>query len=403
MNVSSLRTISNNIDILPKKVILLRLDLNVPLDIDGNITEYDRILKSLPTIKLLAEAGAKVVIISHLGRPKGEFNSKLTLFPIYQALQEKLTYNVHFVEDSIGNVVKDKVKSIAFGEVLLLENVRFYTEEENNDNDFAMSLSELADIYVSDAFATSHRAHASTEGVAKYLSSYAGLLMEEELKNLNSIVTNPQKPFVALIGGAKVSSKIDLIYSLLDTVDTILIGGGMAATFAKAKGIDVGTSLVEDDKLLIASEIISKAQLSGVDLLLPEDCVVANTFSEDAESRVISYNSIPKDHMVLDIGPITIESFNKVIKEATSFIWNGPVGVFEWEKFANGSLAIAKCVAFQTKNHGLQSIIGGGDSVALLNKAGVYKDLTYVSTAGGAFLEFVEGKNLPGVKCLLEN
>lgn len=386
-----------DIDVNGKRV-LVRCDFNVPQDEEGNITDDRRIIAALPTIKYLMEHNAKVILCSHLGRPKGEFNMKYSLKPIAKRLSELLGKKVHMADDVIGDSAKCLVASLREGDVMLLENVRFHKEEETNDMAFSKALAELADVYVNDAFGTAHRAHASTEGVAKYLPAVCGYLIQKEINVMGKALNNPVRPFVAILGGKKVSDKINVITNLIDKVDELLIGGGMAYTFFKAKGYEIGKSICEDDKVELAKELMEKAAHKGVKLLLPIDNVVATEFSNDAESKVVASNEIPADWEGVDIGPETVKLYGDALKNAKTVIWNGPMGVFEFDKFAVGTNEIAKILG------GLDAItiIGGGDSAAAIEKGGFADKMTHISTGGGASLEFLEGKELPGIACLLD-
>ena len=386
-----------DIDVNGKRV-LVRCDFNVPQDEEGNITDDRRIIAALPTIKYLMEHNAKVILCSHLGRPKGEFNMKYSLKPIAKRLRELLGKKVHMADDVIGDSAKCLVASLREGDVMLLENVRFHKEEEANDMAFSKALAELADVYVNDAFGTAHRAHASTQGVAKYLPAVCGYLIQKEINVMGKALNNPVRPFVAILGGKKVSDKINVITNLIDKVDELLIGGGMAYTFFKAKGYEIGKSICEDDKVELAKELMEKAAHKGVKLLLPIDNVVATEFSNDAESKVVASNEIPADWEGVDIGPETVKLYGDALKNAKTVIWNGPMGVFEFDKFAVGTNEIAKILG------GLDAItiIGGGDSAAAIEKGGFADKMTHISTGGGASLEFLEGKELPGIACLLD-
>ena len=384
---------------LSGKRALVRVDFNVPLDDQGNITDDTRIRAALPTIQDLIKKGAKVILASHFGRPKG-VDDKLRLTPVAKRLSELLGQEVIKCDDCIGDEVASKVAGMQNGQVLLLENVRFYPEEEKNNPEFAQKLAANADLYVNDAFGTAHRAHASTEGVTHYLSpSVAGYLIEKELQYLQSAIENPQRPLAAIIGGSKVSSKIGVIETLLDKCDKLLLGGGMIFTFYKARGLNVGKSLVEEDKLELAKSLEAKAKERGVDLLLPTDVVVADKFAADANAQTVSVDNIPADGMGLDIGPDSVKTFQAALAECKSVIWNGPMGVFEFDKFAVGTEAIARTLADLTKQ-GVTSIIGGGDSVAAVEKVGVAEQMSHISTGGGASLELLEGKELPGIAAL---
>lgn len=387
-----------DVDVRGKRV-LVRVDFNVPVDKAGNITDDSRIRGALPTIRYLLDHGATVILASHFGRPKGGPEDKYRLTGVGKRLQELLGRPVTKLDDCVGPAVKEAIAQAREKDpasVILLENVRFYPGEEKNDPAFARQLAELADLYVNDAFGTAHRAHASTAGVAQYLPAVAGFLMEKELQALGEILGNPKRPFLALIGGAKVSDKIGVLENLVEKVDTLIIGGGMANTFLLAQGLAVGKSLVEPDRVDQARAILERASIRGISLLLPEDVVVANAFSAEAEHKVVSAREIPVDWMVVDIGPAARESFGRAIGQARTIFWNGPLGVFELEPFAAGTMAMAKAVA----NSGAVTVIGGGDSIAAVEKAGVADQITHISTGGGAALEFLEGKELPGVAAL---
>ncbi|MFB2894292.1 phosphoglycerate kinase [Aerosakkonemataceae cyanobacterium BLCC-F50] len=386
---------------LSGKRVLVRADFNVPVDDAGNITDDTRIRAALPTIQYLTDNGAKVILSSHFGRPKG-VDDKLRLTPVAQRLSEVLGKEVKKPSDCIGEEVESAVAAMQNGDVLLLENVRFYKEEEKNDPEFAEKLAANADLYVNDAFGTAHRAHASTEGVTKYLSpSVAGFLIEKELKYLQSAIEEPQRPLAAIIGGSKVSSKIGVIEKLLEKCDKLFIGGGMVFTFYKARGLNVGKSLVEEDKLELAKSLEEKAKEKGVQLLLPVDVVVADKFAADADSQTVSIENIPDGWMGLDIGPESVKLFQDALADCKTVIWNGPMGVFEFDKFAVGTEAIARTLAELTPN-GTTTIIGGGDSVAAVEKVGLADQMSHISTGGGASLELLEGKELPGIVALDE-
>lgn len=393
-SVSSLK----EADLKGKKV-FVRADLNVPLDDSFKITDDTRIRAAVPTIKYLMSNGARVILSSHLGRPKG-VTPKYSLKPLVPRLSEVLGVEVKIAGDCIGPEVEKLVAELPEGGVLLLENVRFYKEEEKNDPEFAKKLASLADLYVNDAFGTAHRAHASTEGVTKFLKpAVAGFLMQKELDYLVGAVSNPKKPFAAIVGGSKVSSKIGVIESLLEKVNILILGGGMIFTFYKAQGLKVGSSLVEEDKLDLATSLLEKAKSKGVSLLLPSDVVIADKFAADANSKTVPANSIPDGWMGLDIGPDSIKSFSETLDTTQTVIWNGPMGVFEFEKFAAGTEAIAKKLA-ELSGKGVTTIIGGGDSVAAVEKVGLADKMSHISTGGGASLELLEGKPLPGVLAL---
>ena len=384
---------------LSGKRALVRVDFNVPLDDQGNITDDTRIRAAIPTIQDLMQKQAKVILSSHFGRPKG-VDDKLRLTPVAKRLSELLGQQVIKCDDCIGAEVTSKVAAMQNGQVLMLENVRFHKEEEQNEPEFAKQLASNADVYVNDAFGTAHRAHASTEGVTHYLSpSVAGYLIEKELQYLQSAIENPQRPLVAIIGGSKVSSKIGVIETLLEKCDKLLLGGGMIFTFYKARGMGVGKSLVEEDKLELAKTLEAKAKERGVALLLPTDLVVADKFAPDANSQIVSADNIPADSMGLDIGPESVKLFQDALADCKTVIWNGPMGVFEFEQFAHGTEAIARTLAELTKK-GAATIIGGGDSVAAVEKVGVADQMSHISTGGGASLELLEGKELPGIAAL---
>lgn len=379
------------------KRVLVRCDFNVPLDGD-KITDETRIIGALPTIKYLIKNNAKVILCSHLGRPKGEFNMKYSLKPVAKRLSELLGQDVVMAEDVIGDSAKAAVAAMKDGDVVLLENVRFHKEEEKNDPEFAKALASLADIYVNDAFGTAHRAHASTAGVADYLPAVCGYLIKKEIEFMGGALENPARPFVAILGGAKVSDKIGVIENLIDKVDALIIGGGMAYTFLKAKGYKIGDSICEDDKLDLAKDLMKKAKEKGVNFLLPVGSIVADKFANDAERKYVPSDAMPDGWMGMDIGGITIEKFTSVIETAKTIIWNGPMGVFEFENFANGTRAIAEAVA----KADAVTIIGGGDSVAAVKQMGYADKMSHISTGGGASLEFLEGKVLPGIACLMD-
>ena len=386
---------------LEGKKVLVRVDFNVPLNESGQITDDTRIRAAIPTIKYLINNSAKVILAAHFGRPKGKVNEKMRLTPVAARLSDILEKKVNLTESCIGEEALDKSNSLNNGDVLLLENVRFYEEEEKNDLDFAKNLASHADMYVNDAFGAAHRAHASTQGVTKFLEpSVAGFLLEKELKYLQGAIDAPKRPLAAIVGGSKVSSKIGVLDSLLDKCDKIIIGGGMIFTFYKARGLDVGKSLVEEDKLELARNLEAKAKTKGVELLLPSDVILANEFSPTAESKVSQIDSISGDWMGLDIGPQSIKVFQNALAECKTIIWNGPMGVFEFDKFAEGTNAIATTLADLSSFSEVCTIIGGGDSVAAVEKAGLAEKMSHISTGGGASLELLEGKTLPGVAAL---
>lgn len=386
-----------DLDVAGKRV-LVRVDFNVPVDKNGQVSDDTRIRAALPTINYLLEQKAKVILASHLGRPKGKIDDKYKMDPVARRLSELLGFLVKKVDDCIGELPQTAISGMHDGDVVILENVRFHPEEEKNNEDFARKLSELADIYVNDAFGTAHRAHASTEGVAKFLPAVAGFLMESELAMLGKLLSAPERPFVAIMGGAKVSDKIEVIANLLNKVDSLIIGGGMANTFLNAIGCDTGKSLLEADKVELARDLIEEAKSKEIDFLLPVDVVIAPEASPDAERKTVPVSRIPDDWMALDIGPESVELFVEAIKSAKTLVWNGPMGVFEIEPFAKGTEAVANALAVIDAT----TVIGGGDSVAAVKKAGVADKMTHISTGGGASLEFLEGKQLPGVVALLD-
>ena len=385
-----------DIDLKGKKV-LMRCDFNVPLDENLNITDKTRIMAALPTIQYVLDQGAKLILCSHLGRPKGEVKKEFSLAPVAKELSVQLGREVKLADDIIGDSAKALTANMKEGDVVLLENVRYDAREEANDEEFSKELASLAEVYVNDAFGTAHRAHASTEGVSKFLPSACGFLIEKELEQLGDSLNNPVRPFVAILGGKKVSDKIGVINSLLDKVDTLIIGGAMAYTFFRAQGYSTGKSLVEEDKIDLAKELLAKAEAKGVKLLLPVDTKCGKEFSEDTETLVVKSNEIPDDWEGFDIGPESIELYKSVLAEAKTVLWNGPVGVFELKPFAIGTNAIAEYLAELTD---CKTIIGGGDSAAAVTKAGLADKMTHISTGGGASLEFIEGKVLPGIECI---
>lgn len=386
-----------DIEVKGKKV-LVRVDFNVPIDENGTITDDRRIREAMPTINYLREHQAKVILMSHLGKPKGKFNMKYSLKPVADKLAEKLNAGVQLAKDVIGDDVLAMADSLKDGDVMLLENVRFYEEEEKNDAEFAKKIAALGELYVNDAFGTAHRAHATTAGVADYLPSAIGFLIKKELDIMGKALTVPEKPFVAILGGAKVSDKIGVIDNLLDKVDTLLIGGGMAFTFFKAMGYEIGKSILEADKVELAGEILKKAESKGVKLLLPVDIVVAPEFKNDVPYSTVDVQSMPADQMGLDVGEKTQAIFSEIIKNAQTIVWNGPMGVFEMPNFAKGTLALAQAMA----ECGGTTIIGGGDSAAAVEQLGYADKMTHISTGGGASLEFLEGKVLPGIDVIDE-
>ncbi len=396
MNYLNKKTIED-IDVSGKKV-LVRCDFNVPFDENGNITDHKRIDESLKTIKYLLAHNAKVILCSHLGRPKGEFNMKFSLAPVGKYLSEVLGQDVKMATDVIGPSAKSIAETLKNGEVELIENVRFHKEEQKNDPEFAKELASLAEIYVNDAFGTAHRAHASTAGVANYLPAVCGYLIQKEISVMGEALSNPKRPFVAILGGAKVSDKIGVISNLLEKVDTLIIGGGMAYTFMNALGYSIGTSICENDKVNLAKDMMAKAKEKDVKFLIPVDNKVGLEYDPNTEAKVVDSDKIPDGWMGLDIGPKTAKLFSEALKGAGTVVWNGPMGVSEWDNFAFGTIEIAKAVA----NSGAISIIGGGDSAAAVEKLGFADKMTHISTGGGASLEFLEGKVLPGIDCLLD-
>ncbi len=393
MNKKTIR----DIDLKGKKV-FVRCDFNVPMNEEREITDNTRIVAALPTIKYLLEQKCKIILASHLGRPKGEVKPEYSLAPVAKELSRLLNKEVIMAKDVIGPDATEKAKNLKEGEILLLENVRFHREETDNDPEFSKKLAEMAEIFVNDAFGTAHRAHSSTTGIASYLPAVSGFLIEKELKFLGDALNNPERPFVAILGGAKVSDKIGVIDSLLEKVDTLIIGGGMAYTFFKAQGYEVGKSLCELDKLELAKELMEKAKTKGVKLMLPVDTKIGKEFKEDTESKTVKYTEIPADWEGFDIGKETIKMFTEELKKAKTVVWNGPLGLFEFPQFAIGTNAIAKVLS----EIDATTIIGGGDSAAAVEKAGLADKMTHISTGGGASLEFLEGKKLPGIEALLD-
>lgn len=396
MNKKTIR----DIDVAGKRV-LVRVDFNVPLNAERQITDDTRIKAALPTLTYLLDHGAALILMSHLGRPNGQVVDKLRLTPIAQRLSELLGHPVQTASDSIGPEVEDQASVLQPGQVLLLENLRFHKEEEKNNPEFARQLAGLGDLYVNDAFGTAHRAHASTEGVTKNLPGVAGFLMEKELNFLGSALENPQRPLVAIIGGAKVSDKIAVLERLISLSDSILIGGGMANTFLKAQGYEIGDSLFEESKLDVARNLIAQAQQKGSRFLLPSDVAIADRFAADADHKIVASSAVPQGWRILDIGPAAIEEFRQVLAEARTIVWNGTLGVAEFPEFAKGTDAIIDILAERTKA-GVLTIIGGGDSAAAVEQAGAATKMTHVSTGGGASLEFLEGRTLPGVAALAD-
>lgn len=385
-----------DIDVQDKRV-LVRVDFNVPLDESGHVTDDTRIRGALPTIEYLIQNGARVILCSHLGRPKGQRNPKYSLRPVAARLGDLLGKPVRFAEDCIGPEVQQAASALQPGDVLLLENVRFHPEEEKNDPEFARQLAAVADVYVNDAFGAAHRAHASTEGVARYLPAVAGFLIEAEIKALGALL-EPEHPFVAIIGGAKISDKLVVLQRLLEKVDSLAIGGGMANTFLRALGYRTGKSLVQEDMIPAAEDLITRAREQDKELLLPIDVVVGNFFMADADKKVVAVDEIPDDWLVLDIGPLTVKRYAEAVKNARMVFWNGPMGVAEWPQFALGTEGMARALAESEAF----TVVGGGDSVAALEKTGLAGEIDHISTGGGASLEFLEGKELPGIACLLD-
>lgn len=393
MNKKSIRDVE-----LAGKRVFCRVDFNVPMQ-DGVITDDTRIRAAVPTIRFMMEAGAKVILASHFGRPKGQVVEEMRLTPVAAHLSSLLGKDVRKLEDCQGDDVEAAVERMESGDVILLENVRFHAGEEKNDPELAKSFAALADLFVNDAFGTAHRAHASTAGIAEYIPAVAGLLMEKEIRFMGGALSNPERPFTAIVGGAKVKDKIAVIENLLTKVDHLIIGGGMANTFLKAQGYGIGASLCEDDKLDLARTLMDQAKERGVQLLMPVDVVVADRFAADAEKQVVAIDAIPEGWMALDIGPKTVDQYHGVIVQSKTVVWNGPMGVFEMDAFAGGTIGVAKAMAACSGT----TIIGGGDSVAAVEKAGVAEQMTHISTGGGASLEFMEGKELPGVAVLADN
>ena len=386
-----------DIDVAGKRA-LVRVDFNVPLDADLKVTDDTRIVGVLDTVNYLCGKGARVILVSHLGRPKGGYEEKFSMKPASARLAELLGRPVLQASDVIGEDARQKAAAMKDGDVLVLENVRFHPEEEKNDPGFAKQLASFADVFVNDAFGTAHRAHASTEGVAKCLPAVCGFLIKKEIQFMGTALSNPTRPFVAILGGAKVSDKIGVIEHLMEICDSIIIGGGMTYTFIRAKGFSVGASLCEEDKIGLAAELMKKAAARGVEFLLPEDTVVANAFKNDAESKTVNTESIPDGWLGLDIGPKAVADFEKVIAGAKTIVWNGPMGVFEMPSFATGTKEIARALS----ESGAITIVGGGDSVAAVEQLGFADKISHISTGGGASLEFLEGKTLPGIAALLD-
>lgn len=395
MNVKTI----DDVDLKGKRV-LVRVDFNVPMSNDGTITDDKRIIESLPTIRKILDAGGIPILMSHLGRPKGGPSPEFSLKPIAKHLATLLTAPVRFAADCIGEETKTIVASLKPGEVLVLENLRFHPEEEKNDPAFARELASLGDVYVNDAFGTAHRAHASTEGITKFIKPcVAGYLMKKEIEYLTQAVGNPKRPYVAILGGAKISGKIDVIQNLLPKVDALVIGGGMAFTFFRAQGLEVGDSLVEDEKIPLAKKLLDDIKAANRRVILPVDCVIADRFANDAQRRTVPVTKIPPGWRGLDIGPETVQLIKLELKNARTIVWNGPMGVFEMSNFASGTLEVAKLLAEATRN-GATTIVGGGDSAAAVAQTGFETSISHVSTGGGASLEFLEGKQLPGIAAL---
>ncbi|MGN1399931.1 MAG: phosphoglycerate kinase [Bacillus sp. (in: firmicutes)] len=390
MNKKSIK----DIDLKGKRV-FCRVDFNVPMQ-EGVITDDTRVRAALPTIQYLIEQGAKVILASHMGRPKGQAVEELRLTPVAKKLSELLGKDVAKADEAYGDTVKAQIAKMNDGDVLLLENVRFYPGEEKNDPELAKEFASLADVFVNDAFGAAHRAHASTEGIAKHIPAVSGFLMQKELDVLGKAMSNPERPFTAIVGGAKVKDKIGVIENLLDKVDNLIIGGGLAYTFIKAQGHEIGTSLLEEDKIELAKSFMEKAKEKGVNFYMPVDAVIAPEFGENVETKVVDIDAIPADWMSLDIGPKTVELYADVIKNSKLVIWNGPMGVFEFDKFANGTKGVAEALA----SSDAFSVVGGGDSAAAAEKFNLADKMSHISTGGGASLEFIEGKELPGVVAL---
>jgi phosphoglycerate kinase len=385
---------------LKNKKVLMRCDFNVPLDESGNITDDRRIKASLPSIKKVLNEGGALILCSHLGRPKGEKKPEMSLGPVATKLSELLKVNVRLTGDCLGDQTAELKKNLKSGEVLLLENLRFHNGETDNDPEFARELAEHCDLYVNDAFGTAHRAHASTEGVTHYIDqSVAGYLIEKEIEYLDGAINNPKRPLIAILGGAKISGKIDVIKNLFDKVDALIIGGGMVFTFFKAQGKEIGTSLLEEERISMANDLLDEAEKRGIPMLLPDDVVIADAFDNNANHKIVQVGEIPADWMGLDIGPKTIEIYNSEIKKSQTIVWNGPMGAFEMDKFSIGTQKVAEAMAEATER-GATTIVGGGDSAAAISKFGLEDKISHISTGGGASLEFLEGKKLPGIEAL---
>ena len=391
----------DDVDLKNKKV-LMRCDFNVPLDENCNITDDRRITASIPSIKKVLSEGGALILCSHLGRPKGQKKPEMSLNPVANKLSELLNLDLRITEDAIGNQAAELKKNLQPGEALLLENLRFHDGETKNDPEFARELANSCDLYVNDAFGTAHRAHASTEGVTHYIDpSVAGYLIEKEIEYLDNAINNPKRPLIAILGGAKISGKIDVIKNLFDKVDSLIIGGGMVFTFFKAKGLEIGTSLLEEDRVDMAKELLEEAENRGIPMLLPDDVVIADAFNNNASRKTVSVEEIPSDWMGLDIGPVTIEIFNIEIKKSKTIVLNGPMGVFEMDNFSVGTRKIAETLA-EASVSGATTIVGGGDSAAAISKFGLEDKISHISTGGGASLEFLEGKKLPGIEALTD-
>lgn len=391
----------DDVDLKNKKV-LMRCDFNVPLDENCNITDDRRITASIPSIKKVLSEGGALILCSHLGRPKGQKKPEMSLNPVANKLSELLNLDLRITEDAIGNQAAELKKNLQPGEALLLENLRFHDGETKNDPEFARELANSCDLYVNDAFGTAHRAHASTEGVTHYIDpSVAGYLIEKEIEYLDNAINNPKRPLIAILGGAKISGKIDVIKNLFDKVDSLIIGGGMVFTFFKAKGLEIGTSLLEEDRVDMAKELLEEAENRGIPMLLPDDVVIADAFNNNASRKTVSVEEIPSDWMGLDIGPVTIEIFNIEIKKSKTIVLNGPMGVFEMDNFSVGTRKIAETLA-EASVSGATTIVGGGDSAAAISKFGLEDKISHISTGGGASLDFLEGKKLPGIEALTD-
>jgi len=399
-NEITMHTLTIDDVLLKGKKVLLRVDFNVPMTPDMRVADDKRIIESLPTIHKIRSQGAAIILLSHLGRPKGRPNPEFSLKPVADYLATLLNHPVKFAKDCIGPEAKTMVDALVPGDILMLENLRFHQEEEDNDQEFARELASLGDIFVNDAFGTAHRAHASTEGITRYLRpAVAGYLMKKEIEYLSSAVINPARPYVAILGGAKISGKIDVIQNLLPKIDALVIGGGMAFTFFRAQGLEIGDSMLEEEKLELAKSLLESMKTQRKRFILPVDCVIADRFENGANRKVVPVTKIPPGWRGLDIGPETVKVINMVVRNAKTIVWNGPMGVFEMPNFANGTLEVARLLAEATKA-GAKTIVGGGDSAAAVAKAGFETQISHVSTGGGASLEFLEGRMLPGVAAL---